>query len=207
MLDAADHRLAVTILAAGASRRLGQSKQLVTMAGESLLPRQCRIAIEAQIGPVAVILGFRAAECAATIEDLPIARLINEEWEEGLASSIRAAARAALDADATGLMLLHVDQYRLEPADLRAVHAAWSNSRGLNACISTQDAASGPPVIFPKHCFAELMLLEGDIGARGVLAKLPTREVIRVSVPNAFYDLDLPSELAKLHGPGHSPVR
>ncbi len=198
MLDAADHRLLVTILAAGASRRLGHAKQLVELRDEPLLRRQCRIAIEAQIGRVAVVLGCRAAECAATIADLPVAHQINAQWQEGLASSIREAARAARDDDAIGLMLLHVDQYRLEPADLRAVHAAWSNSGGLKACVSTHDAANGPPVIFPKRCFDDLMLLKRDTGARGVLARLPTADLCSISVPNAFHDLDLPVELATL---------
>ncbi|HEY2147174.1 MAG TPA: nucleotidyltransferase family protein [Pirellulales bacterium] len=198
MLDAADHRLLVTILAAGASRRLGQPKQLVDLRDEPLLRRQCRMALAAKIGGVAVILGYRSTECAATIADLPVAHQINAQWEEGLASSIREAVRAALAADATGLGLLHVDQYRLEAADLRAVHAAWSNSGGLNACVSTHAGASGPPVIFPKRCFDDLMLLEGDSGARGVLSRLPTADLCSISVPNAFHDLDLPAELAGL---------
>ena len=54
-----DDRLVLAILAAGASRRLGQPKQLVSLEGELLLRRQCRIALEAQIGRVAVILGCR----------------------------------------------------------------------------------------------------------------------------------------------------
>ena len=193
-----ENRLLVAVLAAGASRRLGQPKQLVDLRDEPLLRRQCRMALAAKIGGVAVILGCRAAECAATVADLPVAHQINAQWEEGLASSIREAARTALAAGATGLMLLHVDQYLLEPADLRAVHAAWSNSGGLKACVSTHASASGPPVIFPKRCFEDLILLEGDTGAHGVLSRLPTADLCSISVSNAFHDLDLPVELVRL---------
>src|SRR5947209_1480114 len=115
-------RLLLAVLAAGASRRLGQPKQLVAIGGEPLLRCQCRVALAAQIGPVTVILGCHAAECAATIVDLPIARHFNERWAEGLGLSIRCAAQAAAAADASGLLLLHVDQYLLTAADLHSLH-------------------------------------------------------------------------------------
>ncbi|HKD35269.1 MAG TPA: NTP transferase domain-containing protein, partial [Pirellulales bacterium] len=98
MSSAAKNRLLVAILAAGASRRLGQPKQLIELRGEPLLRRQCRMTIEADIGPVAVVLGSHANGCAATIADLPVARHINENWQEGLGASIREAARAAIAA-------------------------------------------------------------------------------------------------------------
>jgi molybdenum cofactor cytidylyltransferase len=188
--------LLLAVLAAGASRRLGQPKQLVELDGETLLRRQCRAALAADIGPVAVILGCRATGCAATLGDLPVARHINRRWTEGLAMSIRRAAEAAVTANASGLLLLHVDQYRLTAADLRSLHAAWIDSHGSNACVAVHGDDFGPPVIFPHRCFTDLLQLFGDEGARRVLAALPTDELRRVEIPNAIHDLDLPAELA-----------
>jgi molybdenum cofactor cytidylyltransferase len=190
--------LLLAVLAAGASRRLGQPKQLVTLGGEPLLRRQCRVALEAQVGPVAVILGSQAAECAATIDDLPVARHINERWAEGLGASIRHAAQAAVAADAAGLLLLHVDQYRLTAEDVHLLHAAWLGSHGLSACATMHGDDFGPPVIFPRQCFAELLQPDGDAGARSVLAKLPAEALRRVEIPNAIHDLDLPAQLEAL---------
>jgi molybdenum cofactor cytidylyltransferase len=195
---AAESRLLLAILAAGASRRLGQPKQLVELGGESLLRRQCRIAIEARLGPAAVILGCQATECAATIVDLPVARYINQRWAEGLGSSIRRAAEAAMAADATGLLLLHVDQYRLTAADLHSLHNAWLDSHSVSACVAMCGDYFGPPVIFPRSCFAELLKLDGDAGARGVLAALPANALRRVRILNAINDLDSPEQLAAL---------
>jgi CTP:molybdopterin cytidylyltransferase MocA len=203
MPDPADQtRLLVAILAAGGSRRLGQPKQLVMINGEAMLRRQCRTAIEARLGPVAVILGCRADECAATIADLPVERQINEQWADGLGTSIRLASRLAKAADADGLLLLHADQYRVTQVDLWALHAAWRQSAGRSACISVSADNSGPPVIFPRSCFADLIELDSDAGARSVLAKLPDSAVQRVTIPNAFFDLDLPDDVASLAAGG-----
>jgi molybdenum cofactor cytidylyltransferase len=199
MLELPDQsRLLVVILAAGESRRLGQPKQLVGIDGEPILRRQCRMALEAWLGPVAVILGCRAADCAAAIADLPVEQHVNEHWANGLGTSIRLASSAAITAGADGLLLLHADQYRVTPTDLRALAAAWLESGRLSACISVSGSESGPPVIFPQACFANLLTLDGDQGARRVLAELPDGAVQRVTIPNAFVDLDLPADLASL---------
>src|SRR5665213_1058338 len=48
---------AAIILAAGASTRLGQPKQLLTIEDESLLRRTSRLALEGSFSPVVVVLG------------------------------------------------------------------------------------------------------------------------------------------------------
>src|SRR5687768_1508691 len=121
-----DCPLVVAILAAGASRRLGQAKQLVELpGGEPLLRRQCRVALDADVGPVVVVLGCHADACAAAVTALPVTIRVNVGWEEGLASSIRHAARAATDASAAALLIVHGDQYRVTAGDLRLVNAVW----------------------------------------------------------------------------------
>jgi molybdenum cofactor cytidylyltransferase len=101
-----------------------------------------------------------------------------------------------VSADCSGLLLLHVDQYRLTAADLRSLHADWIDSHGWSACVTVHGDDFGPPVIFPHRCFADLLQLDGDEGARRVLAALPTDELRRVVIPNAIHDLDLPADLA-----------
>ncbi len=71
--------LLVVVLAAGASRRLGTSKQLVSIDGEPLLRRQCRCALDAHVGRVLVILGCHADLHRRVISDLPIGLDVNDE--------------------------------------------------------------------------------------------------------------------------------
>ena len=187
----------LTILAAGASRRLGQPKQLVKLDGEPLVRRQCRVVIASQTGSACVILGCHTNECAAAIADLSIAQIINQFWSEGLSSSIRHAAQAAIDKDVNGLLLVHVDQYRLTAADLQTLYAAWKEFPE-SVSVAMYGDAIGPPVIFPRHCFAKLLELKGDVGARRIIASIPAHAVLRVNIPNAIHDLDEPSQLAAL---------
>jgi molybdenum cofactor cytidylyltransferase len=113
-----------------------------------------------------------------------------------LGASIRLAAQVAVANDAAGLLLMHVDQYRLTAADSHLLRAAWMSSHCRDACVTKYGDDFGPPVILPRDCFAKLLQLDGDTGARRVLAALPASSLRRIEVPNAFHDLDLQADLA-----------
>jgi molybdenum cofactor cytidylyltransferase len=75
----------VALLAAGASRRLGAPKQVVTFDGVPLLRRHALMALAASIGPVVVIVGSREDLCRGVIVDLPVDIRVNARWAEGMA--------------------------------------------------------------------------------------------------------------------------
>jgi molybdenum cofactor cytidylyltransferase len=189
------NRLLISILAAGASRRLGQPKQLVKIAGETLIHRQSRIALESKCGDVVVILGAASAECASAIADLTVSTRINDEWEEGMAASIREATRAAVAMNADGLMIVQVDQYRLTTSDLVHLASIWRASEGAKSCRTRSGEYAGPPVILHKSSLGDALRLAGDEGARIILRKLAPEQVIDVDLPNAIADLDIPADL------------
>lgn len=205
MPDAAP-KLLIAILAGGASRRLGRPKQLVEVDGEPLIRRQCRMALEADVGDAIAVVGCHASECTAALGPLANATVcINEHWEEGLASSIRVAVHAAVDAGASGVMLVHGDQFALTAADLRSLHHVWLDAGGTKACRSWHEDYLGPPVILPARCFDAALLLRGDDGARDVLRALGPDETIQVHVPNAIHDLDEPAQLDQLSDTSSRP--
>ena len=76
------------VLAAGASTRLGEPKQLVMLGGESLLERAVRMAREAGCSPVVVVLGSSAAsiEAGCALENVIV--VVNEDWADGMGRSI-----------------------------------------------------------------------------------------------------------------------
>ena len=88
-METEDTELHCLVLAAGDSQRLGKPKQLLRIENETLLHRICR---EAQLVSqhVTVVLGAQAAQVTQAIDDLPVMRINNPDWREGIASSLRA---------------------------------------------------------------------------------------------------------------------
>jgi molybdenum cofactor cytidylyltransferase len=182
----------IAIFAAGASRRLGTPKQFVCIDNQPLVRRQAQTAIDAAIGPVLVITGCHADKTAASVADLPVTVIHNNEWEEGLAASVRTASREAIACQAAGLMIVHCDQYALTAADLQTLHAAWRRTPAA-ACLSRADDHLGPPSILPAVSLPQLLKLAGDRGPRAILSGLV--EVVDIPIPNARFDLDEPSQM------------
>ena len=180
--------LVVAVLAAGASRRLGRPKQLVTLDGEPLLRRQCRCALAAGVGDVSVILGSSADQYRLVIQDLPVEVRVNGNWAQGLAATLRCAVRAA-QVRRAALLVLPCDLYRVTPDDLRALRSRWLQAP-WNACVSCADDYAGPPAILPISYYGRILALRGDTGARAVLFQPGSSHPEEVVNPRARFDLD-----------------
>jgi molybdenum cofactor cytidylyltransferase len=178
------------VLAAGGSRRLGTPKQLLVFRGEPLVRRAARVAVDAGLWPVVVVVGARCDEVRGALAGLPVATVSNPEFEAGLAGSIqRGLARLSECAPgALGVVLLTCDQPLVEPAHVAAlVEAARATGRPIAA--SSYADALGIPALFAAALFAELHALSGDAGGRALLARDPDR-VARVPLPGGELDVD-----------------
>lgn len=180
--------LVVAVLAAGASRRLGRPKQLVTLDGEPLLRRQCRCALAAGLGDVTVILGYNAAQHRLAIQDLPVEVRVNGNWSQGLGATLRCAVRVA-QLRRAALLVFPCDLYRVTAADLRELRNRWQQSPS-NACVSRAGDHAGPPAILPVAYHERILALQGDVGARAILFQPAGPRPEEVVNPRAFFDLD-----------------
>jgi molybdenum cofactor cytidylyltransferase len=191
--------VAAIIVAAGSSSRLGQPKQLILIEGEPLLQRAIRIATDAGASPVVVVLGAHRGLIESQVDLRNVAIVINDDWQEGLASSVRAGV-AAVERDApqaSGLLLMTCDQPRVSAEHLRKMINAFSGITEETAIASIYAAARGIPAIFPRSAVVDLCALHGDKGARGLLAK-SRWPVIEVPLEGGEIDIDRPEDLADL---------
>mgnify|MGYP001443663552 FL=1 len=187
--------LHVLVLAAGASTRLGQPKQLVKLGGRPALHGVVSVATAIAGQAVTVVIGAHAAELTRLLAHSPASVIVNRRWEEGMATSIRFGV-SSLPAATEAVLVLLGDQVAVTADDLKRLVAAWKEQDGVIAA-ATYDQHVGVPAIFPRVCFGELAGLRGDQGARQILERNSYR-VMRVPMPNAAIDLDTPEDLAAL---------
>ena len=178
-------KVAAIILAAGASTRMGQPKQLLELGGERLLERALRVARQAGCEPVVVVLGASAdrilAECS--LDQATVA--INPEWGEGMASSVRCGVQqVASECDAALLMVC--DQPAVTSDHLRKLVGRCTEG----PVASSYAGKRGVPACFPASYFGEFMLLRGDSGARNLLESTPA-----IDLAGGELDIDTPLTL------------
>ena len=186
------------VLAAGESRRFGSAKQLVRLQGRPLLHLAVSRATEVAGQAVTVVLGARAAELAPLLRHSSAAIVINRDWAEGIASSIRTGL-AHVPPSCEGVLILLADQAAVTAEDLRRLIAAW---RRQSSCIAAAqyEMTTGVPAVFPRADFAALMALRGDQGARALL-RHPSERIVRVPMAAAAIDIDTPEDLLHVESP------
>jgi CTP:molybdopterin cytidylyltransferase MocA len=187
--------LHVLLLAAGAARRFGSPKQLAPVDGQPLLRRAVDLATAVAGPSVTVVLGAHAARIAPMLKRSSTGVVINQHWEEGLASSLREGMRA-LPAGCDGVLILLADQAAVTASDLGRLISTWQE-QPESLVAATYNGHTGVPAIFPRWAFAEFSALRGDAGARQLLAR-HTDRLLRIPIPSAAIDIDTPEDLQAL---------
>ena len=186
-------KLMAVVLAAGASTRLGQSKQLIKYRGETLLNRALRTGQWLTQRPALAILGHDAENISNTLPKSASYHLCSS-WEQGQAHSI-ASAFEVLDEDVDSVLIMTVDQWAITRMEWLSMLGIWQQESHEPIAAAYADTL-GIPAIFPRSYFERLSTLSGDVGAKSLL--MNQAETIMVYMPNAAKDLDTPDDLAEL---------
>jgi molybdenum cofactor cytidylyltransferase len=187
-----DEGLYAIVLAAGAASRFGSAKQLVRIAGRPLLHATVSRAVEVAGAATIVVLGSYADQLAPLLTHTPASIVVNRDWREGIASSIRTGI-TRLPPACSGAMLVLADQVAVTAQDLQRLVTAWRRQPDYIAA-ALYAGGVGVPAIFPRSRFRELLELRGDVGARLLLHRNPDR-VVRVPMESAAVDIDTPEDL------------
>lgn len=190
---------AVVVLAAGGSTRLGKTKQLLTREGETLVHRAVRLALATSPAQVLVVVGANGDAIAGGVADLQCEVVGNDDWQSGLAGSLRVAGNH-LDAGLQRVLVLVCDQPGLEHHHLHALlEGACSTESG---CAATMHGDSlGVPAVVPRGWF-ETMHATGDRGFGAQLGQQRGAGIFELEAPNLGMDIDSPVDLAKARQSG-----
>ncbi len=211
--------IGILLLAAGRASRMGEAghKLLAEFDGVPLVRRVAEralaaagapdtggsegaVASENPPAPVVAVTGHRAEEVSQALHGLPLTLVENPDYASGMAGSIKAGLAAADLSEVAGVMVLLADMPAVSVEDLRTLQAAFRKAEGRAIVRAVAGGKRGNPVILPRATFGELMLLEGDVGARHVIETcgLP---IIDVEIgAGAHIDVDTPEAVIAAGG-------
>lgn len=183
-------KIAALVLAAGASTRLGVPKQLLKLNGTTLLERLLTEIHNSQINNITVVLGAQYFEILDSLSSFEICIVENENWQEGIGSSIRKGIIQILQNNETldGVLLFLCDQpYVTSSLINQIVNQFYESDLDIVTCNFGKDF--GPPTLFSKSLFNDLSQLAGDHGAKKII-KSNSYSIAYVDFPLGIFDID-----------------
>lgn len=187
--------IGVAVLAAGASRRFGDTDKLeAPFRGKRLGEHVCTTLARAVMQPRWVIASRKDHPCKAAWNEAGFRVEINDRAAHGMGTSVALAARLARDAGCEALLIALADTPLVPSEHFSALadHVTRLGAAGLVA--SRSGAARMPPAAFGASHFERLASLTGDAGARAILSEGDV-----VDCPSAWLeDIDTPEALARL---------
>ena len=185
----------MVILAAGSASRFGGIKQLAKINDKSMLQTVVDNCQQLEGEDLYLVLGGYYEEIRQSIE-LDRSRIIfNANWQGGMGISIRMAVEE-LQKDYEGILFLAGDQPMVRSDQLMQLIQRWRQSP-QKICAAQYKDTLGIPAIFPREYYSKLMLLEGDQGAKKLLAE-NTNNIEFVEIAEAAIDIDVPLDIARL---------
>jgi molybdenum cofactor cytidylyltransferase len=191
-----NRRIAAIILAAGRSTRMGgPNKLLAELSGKKLVRIATEQALASKASEVIVVTGHQAELVERALAGLKVKFVRNPDFAGGLASSVKAGI-SAVAATADGAVICLGDMPLIDARLIDRLIDAFTPDRGNLIVVPVADGRRGNPVLWSRRFFRELMTLDGDIGARHLIAKHGEAVAeVPVEGDGAFLDIDTPQAL------------
>ena len=194
---------AAIILAAGRSTRYraaggaAATKLVASLAGEALVRHVARAALASLARPVIVVTGHARDRVEPALAGLDLTFVHNQDFADGLATSLRAGL-AAVPEGADAAVVLLGDMPLIDPATIDALVEAAARNPAAQAVVPTWGGVRGNPVLLRRTLFPAASALTGDEGARRLLRD-PSIAVTEFAVTNEAVRLDVddPDSLAR----------
>jgi molybdenum cofactor cytidylyltransferase len=191
-----NRNVAAIILAAGRSTRMGgPNKLLAELSGKKLVRIATEQALASKAVEIIVVTGHQAELVEQALVGLKVKFVRNPNFAGGLASSVRAGIAAVSD-NADGAVICLGDMPLIDAGLVDRLIDAFAPELGNLIVVPVADGRRGNPVLWSRRFFNELMTLDGDIGARHLIAR-HAEAVAEVPVEGdgAFLDIDTPQAL------------
>ncbi|WP_071189959.1 nucleotidyltransferase family protein [Trichormus sp. NMC-1] len=193
-----ESNIAMIILAAGASTRMGKPKQLLLYRGQSLIKHTIENAIASVCKPIVVVLGANAENIRSEISEPAIRIVENPDWSLGMSSSIR-----------RGILSIITDYKNIDAVVITVCDQPFVSYEIINHLASTYNSTKKPiiaceyadtlgvPVLFSQIFFSKLAILSEDVGAKKLI-KTHYHEVFSIPFPLGAIDIDTPHDYQQI---------
>ncbi len=189
------------ILAAGASTRFGEPKQLLRLKDKCLLDWVLDAALKSELNRIVLVLGYAHQKILQALgEKLQHSKLlvaINPQYEKGQSLSLQTGLSKVKD-DYPAVMFLLGDQPMLNTAAINVLlERFWADEKDI--CVPIYQGKRKTPAIFRRRFYTQLMGIKGDMGARQLIDDNPDRVLgVEMEDPICFFDVDTPQDFERL---------
>jgi molybdenum cofactor cytidylyltransferase len=184
-------KVSAIVLAAGEAKRMGKLKQLLPLGQSTILEKTIENVTASEADETIVVLGHRAGEIIPRINRTPVKIIVNPRYQDGMSSSI-IAGLMAVEPEADAVMLVLADQPFIYGQVINRLLNEFRNHR-KGIVIPIHRGKRGHPVIISLRYRAELLALEGDIGAREIISR-HSEDAHEVEVDSPLITIDIDTE-------------
>lgn len=190
-------KTAILILAAGESKRMGEPKQLLPYNNSTLLLHAIEQANGIKYADVFIVIGAHFADVFKSIRGQRATILKNNNWEEGMGSSISKGVELIKKKNNYNRVLVTLADTPLVTKEHYEELISLSDETGKRIILTNYEEISGVPAIFDKSLFNELTILSDNEGAKPVVEKYK-KEVLKMTSKIPFFDVDTKEAYQKL---------
>lgn len=189
--------ISAILLAAGESRRMGEFKQLLTVAGKTFVERCVETLLASQADEVIVVTGHRESDVRPILSNRPVRFVYNPDYKKGMSASVKCGIEAA-DAQSTAALIALVDQPLIEVEIVDQLIAVYRKDRPL-IVVPRYKGRNGHPVIMDMKLREEILSTDTSIGLKQV-RDAHAEEVVYIEVASesVLIDFDLPEDYRRI---------
>lgn len=193
--------VAVVVLAAGMSRRMGTPKQLLRIGSETLLERTLKNVRASNVSEIVLVLGYAVDDVQKTVATAGLKVVINPDYQQGMGTSLRNGL-AAVSAGATAALIVLADQPFVTSETLNRL-IECHEERKPQIILPMYQGFRGNPVLLDRSVFAEVQAVSGDVGCRAIFGD-HTENILKLPVddPGILLDIDSQDDLKNLNASG-----
>ena len=191
--------VAIVILAAGESQRMGRPKQVLPFRGRTLLGCAVETAMASKCRPIVVVTGAHGDLVRPELQSLPVLVAHNPGWAEGLSSSLRVAIDTLTqlaECRLAGAVITLADQPLVTASDIDEIVDVHRRRR-KDIVASEYADTQGVPMFISRRLFADIRRLTGKEGAKRLISD-HLECVEAVPLASAAFDIDSPADYERL---------